>query len=111
MLRQMERSAMQLLAKRGRSQRQIAAEFGRNRRTVARGRREPVDRVPTSRQRSSTVDPYRPQIEAGIQAGLSTDRILEIARSDPEQPYTGSRSHFGEIVRRIRRELAHEQAV
>jgi transposase len=107
----MERSAMHLLAKRGRSQRQIAAEFGRNRRTVARVLREPVERAPATRQRRSTVDPYRAQIKAGIRAGLSTVRILEIARADPERPYRGSRSHFGEIVRRIRQELAQVQAV
>ncbi len=29
-------------------------------------------------------------------------RMLELARSDEEQPYTGSRSQFGEMVRRIR---------
>jgi IS30 family transposase len=44
MLRQMERSAIHLLAKRGKSQRQIAEELGRNRRTIARVLREPVER-------------------------------------------------------------------
>ncbi len=31
-------------------------------------------------------------------------RMLELARGDPDEPYTGSRSHFGERVRRMRRE-------
>jgi hypothetical protein len=36
MLRQMERSAIQVMAKRGKSQRQIAQELGRSRTTIAR---------------------------------------------------------------------------
>ena len=87
MLRQMERSAMHLLAKRGKSQRQIAEELGRNRRTVARALREPVDRAPAKRYRRSKVDPYRPQIAAWLGAGLTAARMLALAREDPTRPY------------------------
>lgn len=37
-------------------------------------------------------------------------RMLELARSDPEQPYMGSRSQFGETVSRIRQDRDREQA-
>lgn len=37
-------------------------------------------------------------------------RMLELARTDPEQPYEGSRSNSGEMVRRVRRDLDREQA-
>lgn len=111
MVRQMERSTIQVMAKRGKSIRQIAAELGRSPTTIARALHEPVDKPPTPRHRASKTDPYRAQIEAGIKAGLSTVRILEMARHDPEQPYTGGHTVFGDLVRRIRRELAHEQAV
>jgi hypothetical protein len=37
-------------------------------------------------------------------------RMLELARSDPEQAYTGSRSQFGEMVRRIRQGRDQAQA-
>jgi transposase len=37
-------------------------------------------------------------------------RMLELARADPAQPYTGSRSQFGEIVRRIKHEQQHQAA-
>ena len=52
MLRQMERSTIHLLAKRGKSQRQIAEELGRNRRTVARVLQEPVEQAPAKRHRA-----------------------------------------------------------
>ena len=105
----MERSTIQLLAKRGKSVRQIAAELGRNRRTIARALREPVDHQPTPRHRPSKVDPFRPQIAQWLQEGLSTVRMLELARAAPE-PYTGGRSVFGAMVRRLRREQQQQQA-
>jgi hypothetical protein len=37
-------------------------------------------------------------------------RMLELARNDPEMPYAGSRSQFGEMVRRIRQDRDQEQA-
>jgi transposase len=110
MLRQMERSTIQWMAKRGKSIRQIAQEVGRNRRTVARVLREPVERAPAKRQRRSKVDPYRPQIARWLEDGLTAVRMLELARQDPERPYTGSRSQFGEMVRRVRREQDQQQA-
>jgi transposase len=111
MLRQMERSTIQYLVKRGVSQRQIAKDLGRSRATIARVLRDPVDRRPRPRRRRSQVDPYRPQIEQWLAAGLPAVRMLELARADPEHPYTGSRSQFGEMVRRLRAELDHAQAV
>src|SRR5437879_7085100 len=102
MLRQMERSAIQHLAKRGKSQRQIAEELGHSRNTVARALREPVDRAPARRQRHSQVDPYRPRIEGWLAAGWTIVRMLEEVRADPAKPYTGGRSVFSEAVRRIR---------
>jgi transposase len=111
MLRQMERSTIHLLAKRGKSQRQIAEELGRNRRTVARVLQEPVERAPAKRHRRSIVDPYRPQIAQWIHDGLTAERMLELVRADPDQPYPGGHSVWRAYVRRLREELAHEQAV
>src|SRR5919197_6006713 len=110
MLRQMERSAIHLMAKRGKSLRQIAAEMGHSPTTIARVLREPLDCQPTKRQRRSKVDPYRPQIERWIAEGLTAVRMLELARSEPEQPYSGSRSQCGAMVRRVRREREQQQA-
>jgi transposase len=106
----MERSAIQVMAKRGKSVRQIAAELGRSPTTISRVLHEPVNRAPVRRQRRSQVDPYRPQIEQWLGEGLSVVRMLELARSDPTLPYTGSRSQFGEIVRRIRTAREQERA-
>jgi transposase len=110
MLRQMERSTIHLLAKRGKSIRQIAAELGRSPTTIARVLHEPVDQVSAPRRRRSLADPYRPQIEHWIGQGLSNIRMLALARADPEQPYQGGRTVFDDLVRRIRRELAQVQA-
>jgi transposase len=104
----MERSAIQVMAKRGKSIRQIAQELGHSPTTIARVLREPVDVPPARRRRRSLVDPYREQIRAWVEEGLSAVRMLELARQDPEQPYGGSRSHFGEIVRQLR--VARTQA-
>jgi len=105
----MERSAIHLMAKRGKSQRAIARELGISRKTVARVLEEPVDRTPADRHRSSTVDRYRPQIEQGIKDGLSIVRMYELACEDEQQPFTGGRSTFNDRVRQIRAELKQQQ--
>lgn len=102
----MERSAIQVLAKRGLSQRQIARELGHSRVTVARALREPVDQAAAPRARTSVVDPFRPQIEQWVREGLTAVRMLELARADAVEPYGGSRSVFGDQVRQIRLALA-----
>ncbi|MDQ5851124.1 MAG: IS21 family transposase [Chloroflexota bacterium] len=104
----MERSTIQVLTKRGKSQRQIAKELGHSRTTIARALREPVDKQPAKPRRASQVDPYRPQIEQWVRDGLSIVRMLELVRADPERPYTGGRSVFNDMARRIR--LESEQA-
>src|SRR5579883_3220184 len=111
MIRQMERSAIVWMAKRGKSIRQIAQETGHSPTTIARVLREPVDREAAPRRRRSQVDPYRAQIAGWIAEGLSAVRMLELVRADPAQPYTGSRSQFGEMVRRLREDVAHQHAV
>jgi transposase len=111
MLRQMERSTIKVLAKRGKSIRQIATELGHSPTTIVRVLREPVEVGPVHRCRRSQVDAYHAQIRRWLAEGLPVVRMLELAREDPEQPYRGSRSRFGEVVQRARQELAHEQAV
>ncbi len=106
----MERSAIHLLAKRGKSQRQIAEELGRNRRTIARVLREPVEQRPAKRYRRSKVDPYRAQITAWLAAGLTAARMLELAREDAARPYQGGDNVFRSMVRRIRQEQQQQHA-
>jgi transposase len=110
MLRQMERSAIQLLVKRGKSIRQIARELGRSPTTIARALHEPVDRPPVSRRRPSKAAPYRPQIETWLREGLTAARMLELARTQPEQPYTGGHSIFRGLVRTVRLEQQQHRA-
>ena len=106
----MERSTIHLLAKRGRSIRQIAAELGRSPTTISRVLQEPVDRQPAKRYRRSKVDPYRPQIEDWLREGLTAERMLALARADPERPYRGGQSVFRGYVRRVRLEQQQQHA-
>ena len=108
MLRQMERSTIQLLHKRGKSQRAIARELGRSRTTIARALAEPVDRPAAPRRRASITDPYREQIAGWVKQGLTAERMLELVRQDPERPYAGGHSVFRAAARRER--LAQGQA-
>lgn len=110
MLRQMERSTVHLLAKRGKSQRAIARELGMNRETVARVLREPVDKRPVARNRSSAADSFDAQIRQWLNDKLTIVRMLELARDDEAHPYQGGRSVFSDAVRRIRREIAETTA-
>jgi transposase len=111
MLRRMERSTIHLLHKRGHSQRAIARELGRSRVTVARVLSEPVDCPPPRRQRAKLTDPYRAQIAAGLQDGLTAVRMFQLAREDPQQPYRGQLSVFRAAVRQERLAQAQARAV
>src|SRR5687767_2554828 len=102
MLRQMERSTIHVLAKRGKSIRQIARELGRSPTTISRALQEPVTQAPAKRYRRSKVDPHRGQIVAWLAAGLTAQRMLELARADPVSPYIGGQSVFRGYVRRVR---------
>ena len=110
MIRRMERSTIHVMAKRGKSIRQIAGELGRSPTTIAQVRHEPVDKPPTLRHHESSSDTDRAEIEARINAGLSTVRMLETAWTDPDQPYSAGHTIFGDMVQRIRCELAHARA-
>jgi transposase len=107
----MERSAIHLLHKRGKSQREIARELGYSRVTVARVLTAPVERPPTRRQRRSITDPYRDQIRAWLDDGLTAVRMLDLARGDPDHPYTGGHSVFRAAVHRERLAQQHAAAV
>jgi transposase len=110
MLRQMERSTIHVLAKRGKSQRAIAQELRINRRTVARALDEPIDQASTKRQRASSVDPFTEQIKEWVRENLSLVRMTELARTDPDHPFQGGRSTFSDGVGRIRRALKETEA-
>jgi transposase len=98
----MDRITIHTLVKRGQSQREVARMLGVSRNTVARVLEEPVDKLPVGRARMSAVAPHRDQIEKWLGQGLSVVRMLELAREDPDHPYHGGRSSFGDQVRRIR---------
>lgn len=106
----MERSAIQLLHKRGKSGRQIARELGVDRETVARVLREGTSPPVLRRRRPSIVDLYREQIAEWVRRGLSGVRMLELARV-AEPPYRGGHAVFRDAVRKERLKQDQERAI
>jgi transposase len=103
MLRYMERSTIYYLKQKGWTNVQIAEFTGHHRDTIARVLREEVDKKPKTRQRSSAVAVFETQIAAWLDENMSVIRMLEMARADPDHPYTGGETAFYDYVRKIRR--------
>lgn len=102
----MERSTIHYLKQKGWTNVQIAEFLGHHRDTIARALREPVDQQPAPRQRQSAVAVFHDQIHAWLDQKLSVQRMLELAREDPDHPYLGSIAAFYDYVRPLRRARA-----
>ncbi len=103
MLRYMERSTIHFLKQKGWTNVQIAEFTGHHRDTIVRALREEVDKKPKTRQRSSAVDVFGPQIASWLDQNMPVIRMLELARENSEHPYTGSETAFYDYVRKMRR--------
>src|SRR5919202_1103661 len=106
MLNFMERSTIHYLKQKGWTNVQIAEFLGHHRDTIARVLREPVDQQPAPRHRQSAVAVFRDQILAWLEQKLSVQRMLELAREDPDHRYLGSIAAFYDYVRPLRRARA-----
>ena len=102
MLRYMDRSTIHFLKQKGWTNVQIAAFVGHHRDTITRVLREPVDRQPAPRNRLSAVAIFHEQIMSWLDQGLRVQRMLELARADPDHPYTGSAPAFYVYVRPLK---------
>ena len=110
MLRQMERSTIHLLAKRGKSIRQIAAELGRSPTTISRVLQEPVDAAA-----GQAVSPLEgrplPAADRGLAAGGADGGADAGAGARrPRAALPGGHSVFRGSVRRVRLEQQQQQA-
>ena len=65
--------------------------------------REPLDQQPATRQRTSAVAVFDAQIRTWLDQHLSVQRMLELARADPDHPYRGKDAAFYDYVRPIKR--------
>jgi len=99
----MERSTIYYLKQKGWSNVQIADFTGHHRDTVARVLREEVEKKPKTRERPSAVAVYDAQIAEWLDQDVSVVRMLELARANPDHPYTGGESAFYDYVRKVRR--------
>jgi len=103
MLNFMDRSTIYLLHQKGWANVEIADFLGHHRDTVARVLREPLDQQPATRQRTSSVAVFDAQIRIWLEQHLSVQRMLDLARSDPDHPYRGKDAAFYDYVRPIKR--------
>ena len=102
----MERSTIHYLKQKGWTNVQMAELLGHHRDTIARVLREPVDQQPAQRQRQSAVALFKDHIQAWLDQKLSVQRMLELARENPDHPYLGSAAAFYNYVRPLRRARA-----
>jgi len=102
MLRYMDRSTIHYLKQKGWTNVQIGQFVGHHRDTVAKVLREPLDKEPAPRQRTSQVAAFEARIGGWLDEGLSVRRMLELARADPDQAYRGSDAAFYNYVRPLR---------
>jgi len=99
----MERSTIHFLKQKGWTNVQITEFTGHHRDTIARVLQEAVEKKPKTRQRSSAVDVFRPQIATWLDQNLPVIRMLELAREDHDHSYSGSETAFYDYVRKMRR--------
>jgi transposase len=101
----MAQSTIRFLKQQGQFNTRIAALAGCDRHTVARVLAVPADR-PARRQRPSSLEPRRAVLESWLEADVPITRMLELAREDPAEPYTGGASTFYRFVARLRQTRA-----
>src|SRR2546423_13280038 len=107
MLRYMERSTIYYLKQKGWTNVQIAEFTGHHRDTIARVLREEVDKKPKTRERSSTVAVFDAQIAEWLEQNVAGSRMLELARTNTDHPYSGGETAFYDYVRQVRRARQH----
>ncbi len=73
MLRYMERSTIHFLKQKGWTNVQIAEFTGHHRDTIAKALKEAADKKPKTRQRSSAVDVFGPQIATWLDSESARD--------------------------------------
>lgn len=99
----MDRSTIYLLHQKGWANVEIADFLGHHRDTIARVLREPLDQQAATRQRTSSVAVFDAQIRTWLDQQLSVQRMLDLARADPDHPYRGKDAAFYDYVRPIKR--------
>jgi transposase len=103
MLNFMDRATIHYLHQKGWTKVEIAEFVGHHRDTITRVLREPLDQHPAARLRPSAVAVFDTQIRTWLDQRLSVQRMLELARTDPDHPYTGQATALYDYVRPIKR--------
>ena len=85
---------MHYLHHKGWSRTEIAQLMGHHRDTIARVLREPIDRQPAPRQRTSSVAVFAAQIQTWLDQQWTVQRMREEARTNADHPYAGSPAAF-----------------
>jgi transposase len=104
MLKNMARSAIKYLKKRGNSNAEIARVTKHHPRTIAKVLEEPTDKTQERKKRESIAAIYRPQIEQWLRQKISVKRMLEMVAELAENPYKGKPTAFYSFVREVKSE-------
>ena len=110
MLKEMERTVIKYLRKKGKKYKEIGDEIGCHRETASKVMKEPVDKKYERISVENQVTPYHKEIEEWITSGIKVNRMLEKAREELDPPYSGCRSVFYDQVSKIRKELKEKAA-
>lgn len=102
MLTFMDRATIHYLHQKGWTKIEIAQFTGHHRDTISRVLKEPIDQQPASRQRTSTIAVFAPQIATWLDQQWTVQRMLEEARQHPTHPYRGSPAAFYDYVRPLK---------
>jgi transposase len=102
----MDRSTIHYLKQKGWTNTQIAEFVGHHRDTITRVLREPLDKQAAPRPRQPLAAVFAAQITGWLDQGLSVQRMVELAREDPDHPFVGSDVAFYTYVRPLRRARA-----
>ncbi len=105
----MDRSAVNAMYRRGISKSEIDRQLGIDRKTVRRILKESCQKEYVRRPGGSLVDTFRDDIFKWLDARIPITRMLEMARENPDRPYTGSRTAFFDRVKLFRRDWQRER--
>ena len=109
-MKEVKRSTIKCLKKKGVTITEIARLTGHTRKTVRRVLQEPTDKEYQRSNMTSIVDKhYKEDIKRWIRQDIPVKRMCEKAREDEDHPYEGSTSNFYDRVRKIREEVETEE--
>lgn len=105
MLKEMERTIVKYLRKKGKTYNEIGEEVGCHRETASRIMKEPINKKYERVSSVSQFEEHKEQIKEWIRAGIKVNRMLEMAKEELSPAYAGGKTAFYEQVKKLREEV------